>query len=477
MFIGCMALICSCSDDKSGSEGLRHDAEILYSFTVQGRSGIVFNSRIGQDTIILKVSPYLDAVAELDSVSPKFYLSNGATVSPDPSIPQNFAQDGGVKYTVTSGDGKVQHVYTVTYGPSNQLPYGSGFSYAEVGAKKDFTELGYPGEVNNFGLTELEYGDLNMYVAYCGNYIVLLSRAYIDYDSTLPYCIKVVDKDKLNDAGTLNTGSIVMQNIRCITSDYKGTLVALVSHDNTTSFYYWKKPTDMPTEVGSINVNMAPASDASNNFQVAGDITGKAWITSLAPRDSHGTHYRIAVNDGKLASNYTTVISGYSSSDVNGWQMISPLDDSDQPSFVVGDVEGTANVANSVHVYINNAGGATTTVMPGLWQNRLQTWWVGTGCALFRGGAHTPVVTALPINGKTYVALTSGTSWYHTAAVLDTDLETLAHENLNIAEVVNRAWSYGEWLDWYWSSEENCAYLAVWFSRIGLRTYKLTCYE
>lgn len=94
------------------------------------------------------------------------------------------------------------------------------------GLIKYFTELGYPGELKgyNTGKSAVEYGDLQMYHAYCGNYIVLLSRAYIDIDVNSPYCIKVVDKMTLNDAGSLNIGSISLTNIKMITSDYRGSV-------------------------------------------------------------------------------------------------------------------------------------------------------------------------------------------------------------------------------------------------------------
>lgn len=64
----------------------------------------MFNSSIGDDnTITIKVSPYLDAVEELKSAIPTFYLSKGSTVTPDPTYHVIY-QEGGVKYTVTSED-------------------------------------------------------------------------------------------------------------------------------------------------------------------------------------------------------------------------------------------------------------------------------------------------------------------------------------------------------------------------------------
>jgi len=475
LVLGGVLLFGACQDDKLSS-----DASIVTSFKVKGTSGTMFNAAIGSDNVItIKVSPYRNAAEELDSVTPVFYLSKGATVSPDPTVPQNFAQTGGVKYTVTAEDGKTQKVYTVTWGISDQLPYGEGFSYAEIGATKNFVQLGYPGEVGNTGLPSIQYGDLLMYHAYCGDYIVLLSRSYIKADPASPYCVKVVDKTTLNNAGSLNLGSIPVSNMQMITSDYKGRCVAAVTNAGQTEFFYWTTPTETPRSVGKINVDMASTTDGSANFQVAGDITGNAWITALAPRGPEGEHYRVKVTGGKLASDYSIVTTGYSSGDCSGFQMISALDDSDRPSFVIGDTEGKAAAANSIHCYINSPAGTTTNVMPGLWQANLQTWWVGTGFSTARTGGRSPIVTALPINGKTYVAVTSGTGWWFAAAVLTSDLQTLAHENLNIAFGVaaSRGWSYGEWIDWYWDDAKKETYLAVWFERLGLYTFKLTCFE
>ncbi|MNY40995.1 hypothetical protein D3C86_1757760 [compost metagenome] len=143
----------------------------------------------------------------------------------------------------------------------------------------------------------------------------------------------------------------------------------------------------------------------------------------------------------------------------------------------MGDTQGTANAANSNKVYLNTFSGSTTSVMPGLWQNILQTWWVGTGFSTARTGGKSPFVSGMVVNGKTYVLVTSGTSFWHAAAALNSDLQTLAHENLNIALSMNRAWSYGAWGDWYYDEVAKEAHVAIWFGRHGLKTYKLTCFE
>ena len=102
-------LFSACNDDNLGSE-----AAIINSFSATGKDNSFFRATINNDnTITIKVSPYIDAEEMLESSVPTFYLSKGATVSPDPSIPQNFAQEGGVKYTVTSEDKKTTTDYIV----------------------------------------------------------------------------------------------------------------------------------------------------------------------------------------------------------------------------------------------------------------------------------------------------------------------------------------------------------------------------
>jgi hypothetical protein len=477
----CLLLLCSaCKEDKFSSE-----AEILYSFKVTNEAGRTYDGIIENDnTITIQIAPYLDVAAELAMAKPSFYISKGATVAPDPAVPQNFAQPDGVKYTVIAEDGSTRREYTVTVAMVEKLPYGDGFSYAQIGIQKNFDILGYPGQQGNYSFTDAkQYGDLYMYHAYCGDYIVLLSRRYVLNDgASSPHAVKVVDKNTLNNAGiSLNLGAINLLNLKMITSDYKGHCVGAVVTGSSTEFFYWTTPTAAPVSVGSVAVNMAPFSteaDPSSNFQVAGDITGNAWITALAAHTGTGDHYRIKVTGGQLASTYSTIQTGYRGDNSNWFQMISPLDDSDEPDFVIGDAETPAAAGNTIRCYIKSYAGVELAVMPGLWNSTLQSWGAGTGYTLSRTGARRPVVSGMVINGKSYVLVVTGTLWYHAAAVLESDLATLAHPNLNIVPAsISAQWCWGSWVDWYWDEEEGAAYIAIWFNRIGLSTYRLTCFK
>lgn len=491
-FVICVALMASCNNEK-----LCDEADIILSFKVyrlNGTNRVYYDGVIGDDhTVTIKLSPQVNAEDVLNNVYPVFYLSKGATVTPDASLPQNFAQAGGVQYTVTSENGKRKNVYTVTNGRADPIPYGEGFGFTEKGQSKTFPELGYPGVVGgeNWTLPSIQYGDLLVYHAYCGDQIVLISREYIDTDPTSPHCVKVINKTTLEPSGNLNLGGITLANMKMITSDYKGHCVAAVTSGSETEFFYWTTPSAAPVSVGKIGINMAPApanAQGCNNFQVAGDITGNAWITARAPSTARGEHYRVKVTGGRLAVNYSIVESGHSSSDNSWFQMISPLDDSDNPSYVVGDTEGpTASTVpiNTNKCYINSSIGAQVFIMPELWSTTLGlsagvgSWYVGTGMATNRQGGRSPVVSALPINGKTYITVALGSNFYHAAAVLNDNLQTLANNNriLDITSAtISRGWSYGAWVDWYYDDELKEAYLAVWFGRVGLQTFKLTCF-
>lgn len=95
--MSCILSLTSCKDE-SLSEKLGHEAKIMISFKVKGTSGTVFNSSIGDDnTITIKVSPYLDAVEELKSAIPTFYLSKGSTVTPRPQLTTKFRTRGWCK--------------------------------------------------------------------------------------------------------------------------------------------------------------------------------------------------------------------------------------------------------------------------------------------------------------------------------------------------------------------------------------------
>lgn len=480
----------SCSDDdmftKDGKEAFILGSGDLDCLKVTGKSGVVWKSKMEDNTIYIQVSPTVDPIEELDGVVAQFYISKGATVEPDPSIPQNFAQEGGVQYTVTSEDGKTSRTYTVTHGLTDIVEFGMGFTRGIKQNEVFFPDLGYPGEKDNFGFTDSRlYGDLNGYVAFCGKkHVVLLAGQYSnpqlgDASLNVPneqLALKVFNLADLSQAGNLNMGSVDFRTVRAITSDWNGVLVAAVvtNAGAGAEFYYWTAPTDAPKLLASTSASVCAVADGSNYIQVAGDVFGEVNITCNGTRNTEGEHYMIHIENGNVTST-DLIKTGYPSNDSNGFQMISPLKAEAKSSYVMGDVEGSGN--NTLKVYANTFSGKTKVIMPNVLQNDWQQWWVGTGSNLSRTGARRPFVSSMYINGKYYsiVMLGTGWWWHNDIAEID-DLHTRV-VGTSVAYVTNCAWSFGGSSDWFWDDEQKEAYWAGYTDRYGMFTVRLTCYE
>lgn len=447
---------------------------------------ITWKSRISNDTIYFKVSPSIDITTELDSVCPKFYLSKGATITPNPAIPVDLTVEGGVKYTVTSEDGKTSRTYVCTYGPTDILPFGDGATLGQKVNEKLFTDLGYPGEFQNYNLADSRlYGDLNGYVAYCGHdHVVLLARQYGDphFDNPamatqdLSLAARVYSAADFSFVGNLNVGSLDFKNIRAITSDWNGVLCASVAKGNGSEVYKWTSYSSEPVLVASLEDNICSAADGSNYLQVSGDINGTANIAGAAPRSTKGEHYMIHLENGQVTAT-KKLSTGYRSDDCGGFQMISPMTAEQNPDYLVADNEGTAGEGNSVHCYINNSKNTSIVIMPACLNGDYHPWWTGTGIALMRTGARRPFASAMPINGKPYVMMLNGTSWWYCNVIVDA---ANIHDRITGAEVdfsTNCNWSFGGSGDWYWDEEKREANWVGYADRYGMYNVKVTCYE
>lgn len=480
-----------CSDDdmfdNDGKQAFIVGDTKTNSPWVIGQSGTRWYSRISNDTIYIKVSPLFDVKEELNGVFLKFCVSKGSLVSPDPSIAQDFSVEDGVKYTVTSEDGSTQRTYVVTHALTDFLQFGDGVSLGATIAHKNFAELGYPGTYAvTGGVTDSRlYGDLNGYVSFCGHdKIVILARQYSDPHFDNPalavqnkdLSVRVFNRDDLTPAGNLNVGSIDVRNMRAISSDWNGVMVASVLNGSTTDLYMWKSPSDNPTLLASLPVNCCPNVDGDNYVQIAGDILGTANITAPGARGPKGAHYVFHFENGQLTDTQN-IESGYSSGDSNGFQMISPVSPSAKPDYVIGDCEGSGN--NAIKVYYNTNAGATKTIMPNVLQNDYHAWWVGTGASLLRTGARRPYVSSIDMNGKSYTMLLNGTHWWFCQTMVETsDL----HTRIPGADCCNScgaglAWSFGQTGDHYWDQASHTGYWICWSDRDGLYVQKITCYE
>lgn len=487
------AALVSCDDDdifvQDGKEAFILGTDHIDCLKVIGRSGVVWKSRMSNDTIYIQVSPTVNPEEELDNVVAKFYISKGATVMPDPEIPQNFAKKGGVKYTVTSEDGKTTHSYIVTHGLTDIIEFGKGFTRGMTTTPIFFTDLGYPGEQGNYDFTDSRlYGDLNGYVAFCGHdHVVLMAGQYSNPkfdnpDLAVPdasLAFKVFNVSDFSTAGSLNLGSIPMASIRCITSDVNGVFVAGVNNGSNADIYYWDSFGAQPKLLAHFDDNLFMAPDGSNYIQVTGDIFGACNICTNATRGPEGNHYMIHLENGQVTDN-VIVSTGYSSGDGCGWQMISALKPDLHSSYLMGDTDPTIkfdNGNNTIRVMANTFSGTTKVHMPNVLQSNWESWWVGNGNMLLRTGARRPYVSAMYINGKYYASITNGTNWWWHNDIADIDDLDTRVVGTSVSFSVNAGWSFGGSTDWYWDPEINEGFLVGYADRYGAYVTRLTCYE
>lgn len=473
--------------------------EIVSAFTVKSSTGNTYKAVIDGDNITIKVNPYADIDVELSDCLPTFIMSMGATCTPAPYEPQDFTKE--VRYTITSGDGKHQRVYTVNWGPSDKLPVGEGYAASRILAEKTFTELGYPGQVFNYYQPMHLRGDLLLSVGFCGpDRVVGYSRVYgwgtTEVDPTPEQAIKIWDATTLRETGEkLNLGEISTENIINVTNDWKGHLVAAVGGLNSTpsDIYYWKSVSEPPVKVGRTPVPVYfnnHSLDANSGIDVAGDITGNAAISYLAVRSSNGDHHVVYVKGGQISSS-GTITTGFPSNDPSWFQMISLFGPDENASYLVGDTEGE-KVNGSIKGYYQTAAGLTLGAMAG-YMNGVAfsdgiVCWSSTGQYMTRGGARRPFMMAMVLNGKEYSLCLTGYDWENFNVMMNGDMSQFINDALTYD---NRAYmlkvkgeaglinydSFGSCGCWYWDDELQEGKVATWISRCTLTTFGLHCYE
>ena len=487
-----------CDDYDYDNEMARTD--LTGKFSVKGATGNIYKAGINGSEITVKVNPFADVQNELSQAYPIFYLPMGATCSPSPLEPQDFTKE--VKYTITSGDGKHQQVYTVNLGASDLLSVGDGYSLSRLQAEKLYFELGYPGEAGTGEIGNVPNGDILFFPAFCGDRLVGFSRVYawgnnngrnIAPDHSLAF--KVWDATTLESTGeTLNLGSLSPAEIVNITNDWKGHLVAATGGllGKPSDIYYWTSLSAAPVKVGTLPQPVYTSShevDASMFIQVAGDITADAVVTYMPTKTSNGEHVAVSITSGNI-SDSRIISTGYPSNDKAWFQMISLFGTDNNAPMLVGETEGEGN--GSVHAYLLNSSGSLLSVMPAHLNGREMSdgiaWWSGTGNTSLRGGARLPFVMAMMINGKPYSLVLTGYHWRARASMMSQDLATFIDDDLSYdfcryeMSVLGAAggdfqMTYGGAGCWYWDDENHIGRIAIWYGREGLATFLVSNYE
>lgn len=498
--LGIAAALTSCNDYDYDSQLARTD--ITSTFYVTNADGTVYNASVDGNKITIKVNPFVDATEALANCYPTFFLPMGATCTPSPYLAQDFSKE--VTYTVTSGDGSNTTVYTVNWGPSDQLPYGDGYTQSRVLCEKFYVELGYPGEwklCDNYD-GGANYGDLLLSIGFCGpDHLVGYSKVYgwgkDDVQPNMSLALKVWDAATLREsAKQLNLGQVDLSKVLNVTSDAKGHLVAAVGGLNNapTDIYYWTSIDAAPVHLGTLPVPVyhnIHAFDANQAIDIAGDITGNAAISYMADRSVNGDHHVVYVRGGAIDQT-KLITTGYPSNDGAYFQMISLFSADENSPYVVGDTEGARDTNGTVWGYYQSAAGLTLSTMgafrSGTFMSDGIQYWSGTGVYTHRGGARRPFMMAMNLNGKYYTLALTGYHWENITQMMSGDMtqyipDALSYDSrtyLNALFGSSGLWthqSYGSCGTWYWDDETKSGKVAIWMGRETLSTFELQCYE
>ena len=248
---------------KEEEENVVKSTECKLTAFVVKVEGVVVEAFIDQvdKTIELSYLPLqykglMDATAEV-------VISEKATISPDPSEPQDYTSEGGVDFTVTAEDGVTKTVYTV-YAEAAEIEQAAVLKW-----DKTYGQLGLTAKSNNdcavgfVALDKVAFADLNV-VDLAGNHVGTLNT------------------EGITGLCTYGDGVIKSRNqLACLSNDENGVLVALACFEGekdptkaedgpcNTEVYAWLDGWDKaPTKI------YGPAAYQCMYMSVAGDVKG-----------------------------------------------------------------------------------------------------------------------------------------------------------------------------------------------------------
>lgn len=313
--LGAIISFAACDDDDEpigetvvrGDKACRIESFVLY-FANDSIIGDVYDYDKSID-----ISYKSTQVYDLQSATASVTLSDGATISPDPSTAMDYTSP--LSFTVTAKDGTTTKTYTTR--PQEKVVE----TYVKV------TQI--------FNKTPTELGaENNDHMGISGDYLVLGTKVY--------------DRLTLAYVGTLNMTGVDGQ-ISSMCNDHAGNLIAGVNADGNlgtapSSIYCWTKGySEAPTCI------LGPSTGAiAGMISACGDIVnGVGIVTSCGARVATGPHFCWAFENGVNSQYYSTLLTNFPSNDGSWRQMVSCASDNVAgPWFMWDAVGGGANVGS-----------------------------------------------------------------------------------------------------------------------------------
>lgn len=293
-------VLTGCSDDDTASKGedvergdkaCRIETFILNLDDETTLSGDVYDYDKSID-----LAYTTDQLELMKSATATLTLSEGATVSPDPSQPADYTQP--VSFTVTAKDGKTTRTYTTK--PVEKVV--ELYTKIEAANSKTTTEMG----LGSVTTSASEY----KFIGVSGDKLVIGTKVF-DYKTFEP-------------VGELNMTGYTDQKLTGMANDHAGNLIAAVTPTGEgtppTTIICWRNGWDQaPSEyIKSETSFIGKLISAGGNI-----FEGQGIVSAMGGSGPAGAHFVFERLDGN-ANGFHAVETKHPSNDGNWSQMISP---------------------------------------------------------------------------------------------------------------------------------------------------------
>ena len=428
-----------CSDDDTAPKG--EDVERgdkacrIETFTLNFSDGTTLSGDVYDYDKSVDLSYTTAEFEMMKSATATLTLSEGATVSPDPSQTADYTQP--LSFTVTAKDGKTARTYTTK--PVEKVL--EGYTKVEAATSKTATEMGIG--------TAADY----KFVGVSGDKLVVGKKVF-DYKTFAP-------------AGDLNMTGYEDQKMTGMANDEAGHLIAAVNADGAsavpTTIICWKDGWDKaPSEyIKSETSFIGKQISASGNL-----LEGAGIVSAMNGSGLKGAHFAWARLDG--ASHPETPFYGVEtnvpSNDGNWSQTISACSGDPLGTWFVYDPEpGNGNAytwtAWTAHNNIN------LTPIPGVLSGKGTHGW---------GNLTLGSVRAFTFNGTAYGAYIT-TGWPETyVAIVDNNGEYLLNPNDAITAFAHNGTEPIPQITYLYNESEGAGYVFALAAGQFVKSWKLT---
>lgn len=377
-----------------------------------------------------------DQLELMKSATATLTLSEGATVSPDPSQPADYTQP--ISFTVTAKDGKTTRTYTTK--PVEKVV--ELYTKVEAANSKTTTEMG----LGSITTSASEY----KFIGVSGDKLVIGT--------------KVFDYKTFAEVGELNMTGYTDQKMTGMANDHAGNLIAAVTPTGEgtppTTIICWRNGWDQaPSEyIKSEGSFIGKLISAGGNI-----FEGQGIVSAMGGSGPAGAHFVFERLDGN-ANGFHAVETKHPSNDGNWSQMISPCSSDPLGTWFMFDpVSGGCEIYTWTGWTAPNS--ISMTQIPGVLSGKGPANWGNFTLGAIRGFTY---------NDTAYAAIVTA-GWPETyISVVDANGEFLLNPNDTITTAPHTGSEAIMQITYAYDEEKNEGYVFVLEPGVFVKSWKLT---